>query len=64
MADLPVWWANVATVVLFVLLAALVMLIPKATVIGDAPDRRWFRDLRWWALLLIAIQLCIYAIFT
>jgi hypothetical protein len=62
--DLPVWWANVATVLGFIVLGVLVFLIPRSRETDDGHRRRWFQDLRWWAIALIAIQLGIYTVFT
>ena len=61
---MPVWWANVITVVLFVVLAGGCFLIPLGRIVEGAPDQKAWRDIRWWAVVLIAIQLGIYAIFS
>jgi hypothetical protein len=63
-AGLPVWWANLITLVLFVGIAACVFLVPRASFMHDAPDRSLWRDIRWWALGLVAAQLGIYALFS
>ena len=62
-AELPVAWANNITVVLFVLIALACFAIPRNSVIADAPTRARWRDLRWWAVILIAVQLGIYVLF-
>ena len=64
LSDLPVWWANLITVVLFIAIAVCCFLVPAKAVIADATDRRRWRDLRWWALALITVQLGIYAVFS
>jgi hypothetical protein len=64
LGSLPVWWANVITLVLFVAIARACFLIPQNSVIADAPDRARWRDLRLWALALICVQLGIYSIFS
>ena len=58
------WWANVITVILFLLLAAGVWLIPKKRILADAPDKARWRDIRLWATALIAVQLMIYFVFS
>lgn len=63
LADLPVAWANGITVVAFIVIAAACFLIPRRSVIADAPTRAGWRDLRWWALVLITVQLGIYLLF-
>ena len=60
---LPVDWANNITVVLFVLIALACFAIPRSSVIADAPSKARWRDLRWWAVILITIQLGIYVLF-
>ena len=60
----PQWWAYVFTVILFLLLAIGSWLIPKREVMADAPDQARWRDLRWWATALIAVQLMIYFMFS
>ena len=61
--QLPIWWANVITLVLFVSIGAAVFLIPRESLFTDAPDRSGWRDLRWWALGLVVVQLGIYTLF-
>lgn len=62
-ASLPVAWANGITVLLFIAIAIACFAIPFRSVIADAPGRHRWRDLRLWALLLIAFQLGIYLLF-
>jgi len=60
---LPLWWANAITIALFLGIGIAVFLIPKQQIYEDAPDRSNWRDIRWWALGLIATQLGIYTLF-
>ncbi|MCB1685637.1 MAG: hypothetical protein R3E82_14120 [Pseudomonadales bacterium] len=60
---LPLWWANAITVVLFVGIGSAVFLFPKRRIFEDAPDQSGWRDIRWWALGLITVQLGIYVLF-
>jgi hypothetical protein len=62
-SEMPVTWANNITVVLFVLIAAACFALPRSSVIADAPSKARWRDLRWWAVILIVIQLGIYMLF-
>ena len=59
----PVSWANSLTMALFMLLLVLLWSFPKAVIVRDAPDNRWWRDLRIWGTVLIFLQLTIYALF-
>jgi len=63
LSDLPLWWANTITMAMFVIIAALVWRVPLHQINHDARDRAKWRDIRWWALVLIAIQLVTYTIF-
>ena len=60
---LPVWIAYLVTATLFVGLAVGSLLVPRAEVLRDAPDQARWRDIRIWSVVLIAIQLGIYAVF-
>jgi len=63
LSQLPVSWANDITLILFIAIALACFTIPFRSVLADAPSRRRWRDLRWWAVLLISFQLGIYVIF-
>lgn len=62
-SDLPIVWANYLSMAGFVLLGALVWLVPRETIFADAKDHAGWRDFRWWATVLIIIQIGIYTIF-
>ena len=64
LSDLPVWWANAITVVLFLAIAVGCFIVPRRMFMADAPDQSRWRDIRWWALILIAVQLGIYGVFS
>ncbi len=59
----PVWWANAATLLLFVLIGLAVFAVPKRIFMADAPDQAHWRDVRLWAVALVVLQLGIYALF-
>ncbi|MEZ5560259.1 MAG: hypothetical protein R3E86_17155 [Pseudomonadales bacterium] len=61
--SLPVWPAYLITVALFVGIALASLRLPRDELLQDAPDRARWRDIRWWAVLLAAVQLGIYALF-
>jgi hypothetical protein len=49
-------------VVAFLVAAALAtFLLPRGYVLLGSPDRRWYRDLRWWAVLIMLPYVVIYA---
>ena len=59
----PVWWANAATQVMFLLIGLAVFAVPKHVFMADAPDQARWRDVRLWAVALVVLQLGIYALF-
>ncbi len=64
MMELPVAWANYLSMGGFVLLGVLVWLIPRKLIFQGAPEASLWRDIRWWATVLIMVQLGLYAVFT
>ncbi len=63
MADLPTWWANAISAVIFAGIAVGVFFVPRASLFRDAPDHSAWRDIRLWAVVLVIVQLAIYATF-
>jgi hypothetical protein len=59
-----VQWANIAAIVLFVVIGFAVFLVPRNRVMQDAPDQRLWRDVRLWAIPLVLVQLGLYLLFT
>jgi len=53
-------WVKVLTVVGFALIAAVVWLVRRETVFEGVADRKWWRDLRLWTLVIMATQVIIY----
>ncbi|XOV83154.1 MAG: hypothetical protein ACFHXK_20165 [bacterium] len=64
LSTLPVAWANYLSILGFLILGALVWLIPKRIIFTEAPDQSRWRDMRLWASALIAMQLALYTLFT
>ena len=60
LATAPVAWALPATFVAFALLVLVVWRVPRASVFEEAPDGARWRDLRFWATVLVVAQLGIY----
>ena len=61
---LPVAWANGITQVLFVGIALACFAVPKTVFMRGAPDNARWRDIRYWALALVIVQLGIYTLFS
>jgi len=53
-------WARALFLGFFVLLLVAVFLLPRDYVFRGAPDRRAWRDLRFWALLVVLIHVWAY----
>lgn len=64
MTELPVAWANYASIVGFLCLGIVVWMIPRHLIYRGAADNARWRDIRIWATVLIAIQLVLYVVFT
>ncbi len=61
--SLPLYWAKIIAASLYLLLGLWVITRPAAFIFRGAEDRRKWRDLRVWALVLIGIQIILYLIF-
>jgi hypothetical protein len=53
-------WVRLFTVIALVLIAAVVCFVQRQTVFEGVVDRRWWRDLRLWTLVVVATQVVIY----
>lgn len=60
----PQWWANAIAVVLFIAIAGTVLLVRREDILRTAPDQAAWRDIRIWAVVLIAAQLGLYVLFS
>jgi hypothetical protein len=58
----PLAAARWVTVGYFLFVAAASLLLPREFVFRGAPDQRWYRDLRWWALAATLPYVLIYAL--
>lgn len=54
------FWARFVFITFFVLIAIGVFLLPKDYIFRGAPNRAPWRDLRFWALLNVAIHTLVY----
>lgn len=57
---IALWWVKRFTVLGFVLIAAVVWLVRRETVFAGVADRKWWRDLRLWTVVVVATQVIIY----
>lgn len=63
LGHIPLVYAKVLTGFLYLLLVFWVMRRPRGFIMQGAPSRKRWRDLRLWALLLIAFQIALYMVF-
>jgi hypothetical protein len=63
LTDLPLYWGKVIAIAGFAGMIIWAWLRPKSFIFMGAPDKRWWRDLRIWATVLLLIQIIIYASF-
>ncbi|OPX22923.1 MAG: hypothetical protein B1H03_03145 [Planctomycetales bacterium 4484_113] len=61
--SIPLYWAEVIGVLLFLAVIVFAWLMPREFVFGDALDQAGWRDLRIWATLICLIQIGLYLIF-
>jgi len=59
---IPLAAARWVLVGFFLLAAVASLLLPREFVFRGAPDQRWYRDLRWWALAATLPYVLIYAL--
>ena len=62
LSGVPIEIARWVFLVLFIIIGGLVWLVPAEYVFEGAPDRRWWRDLRLWAVFVLATIFVTYYI--
>jgi len=58
---IPLAAARWILVAFFVAAAGASFLLPREFIFRGAPDQRWYRDLRWWAIGVTVPYVLIYA---
>jgi hypothetical protein len=61
--SIPLYWGTVMAVAGFVAILVWAWFRPRDYIFRGAADRRWWRDLRIWATLLLILQIVLYLIF-
>jgi len=61
--NLPLYWAKIVGTVFFVCVIIWALTRPKAYIFKGAPDMKMWRDLRLWAVVILIVQIVIYARF-
>lgn len=60
LSDLPLYWAKIVGTVFFVCVIIWALTRPKDYVFRGAPDRKLWRDLRLWAVVVLVVQIVLY----
>ena len=63
LAKIPLMYAKILTGLLYLLLILWVLKRPKSFIMRQSPSSKRWRDMRWWAVVLISIQIFLYIIF-
>ena len=58
--NVPIFWARLALVILFVAILIFVWSLPNRYIFQGSPNRKWYRNLKLWATLQIAIYFYLY----
>lgn len=62
LGSIPLAAGRWVIVAFFALVALGTLALPREFVLRGAPDRRWYRDLRWWGLAITLPYVLIYAL--
>ncbi len=60
LTNVSVVWAKVIVLVLFAVIFILVWLLPNEYIFKGAPDRKWYRNLKLWATLIVIFYAYLY----
>ena len=58
--SVPLYWAKIIGTLFFLSAIAWVLFRPKAYIYRGAPDKKAWRDLRVWAVVILVVQIIIY----
>jgi len=59
----PLAWARYIIIIMYLLILMAVWNLKDSYIFKDAPDKRWWRNLKLWATVSIVSQLFVYAYF-
>ena len=57
---IPLVWAKVIGMLFFVSVIVWAVLRPRAYIFRGAPDKKVWRDLRIWAVVVLVVQIILY----
>lgn len=62
LSRIPLYWGIIVTVILYIGIGLWAILRPKKYIYEGAPSQAKWRDLRIWAVALVAIQIIIHIV--
>lgn len=60
LGNIPLVWAKYIATIFFVLMIVWSLFLPKEYILKGAPDRKGWRDLRIWAVIILIVQIILY----
>jgi len=63
MVALPLWLVKVGVIGIFVGLAVWAFTLPKEYIFKDVEDPAWWKDVRYWAAIVIGLVIIPYLVF-
>jgi len=63
LAALPLWLVKVGVIGIFVGLAVWAFTLPKEYIFKDVEDPAWWKDVRYWAAIVIGLVIIPYLVF-
>ncbi len=63
LAEVPMTWARFIVLLAFVAPLVFALTLKRDYILQGASDRRAWRNLKWWAFFLVAVQIAIYLYF-
>ena len=60
LADIPMFWIKIIGTVFFLLIILWAVFRPKEYIFKGAPNKKLCRDLRIWAVIVLAAQILLY----
>ncbi len=61
--DLPLYWAKITGTIFFITIIIWAWTRPKDYIFKGAPDKKVWRDLRLWAVVVLTVQIILYITF-
>ena len=58
--ELPLYWAKIISTVFFMAVTIWALMRPRAFIFSGAPNRKVWRDLRLWAVVILIVQIVLY----